>query len=543
MKIKSVKIFGENFKSLKPDYLYKFNMSDREDRLSTKVFAGLNGSGKSNMLELLAEIFYYLELYHLPTASSDYKSNKHIGFEIEYYIPISAKIANLFHFEKYIGSDLHVRIKKNLRENPEFAITPINKESLLRVDNFEETKSLLPTRIIAYSSGQNELLSNPFYKIRFHYFDSIENYESKKEIDVSRMFFLDYSSNFHVFVANMLLANEEKLIKFKHILELQDINSFRITINLNDYRGNEIYISQMRLNDIDKLKQCTTTWIEKVEGRKKYLVLDYKVNLNTKEAFKYYFSDALNLFKLFYELDRFNLYTIKSNTRKTILKQNKHFNISDELPKVDPSDLVFRIEKISVGKIIDREKKITKEIYYKALSDGEHQFNEVIGSVLMMNEPGCLFLMDEPDTHFNPKWRGKMIDILNQISAVNYDSKLNIKKVQKQEIILTTHSPFLVSDSYKEDVYKFENGTFKNPEVETYGASIGFLLKLIFDRDISISDFSNDELDNLKESVKNIEDIESVKGELIRFGESIEKFDAYSFLRAKEKEFRTKSDK
>lgn len=48
MKIKSVKILGDDFRSLAANKLYEFNVSFRDDRLSTKIFAGLNGSGKSN---------------------------------------------------------------------------------------------------------------------------------------------------------------------------------------------------------------------------------------------------------------------------------------------------------------------------------------------------------------------------------------------------------------------------------------------------------------------------------------------------------------
>ncbi|MGC4040342.1 MAG: hypothetical protein QM710_06030 [Flavobacterium sp.] len=86
MKIKSVKIFGD-FRSIASNKLYEFNDSFRVDRLSTKVFAGLNGSGKSNFLELFSEIFYYLEIYHLDTTSAEEKQSKSFGFEIEYFLP------------------------------------------------------------------------------------------------------------------------------------------------------------------------------------------------------------------------------------------------------------------------------------------------------------------------------------------------------------------------------------------------------------------------------------------------------------------------
>ena len=136
-----------------------------------------------------------------------------------------------------------------------------------------------------------------------------------------------------------------------------------------------------------------------------------------------------------------------------------------------------------------------------------------------------------------------MIEMLNHVTAYSVDSKGKPEAVRKQEIIITTHSPFVISDSQKEDVYKFDGGLFENPELQTYGGSAGMLLETIFDRDISISDFSNDALVKLKEGIKTLDDIQKAKKELLKFGESVEKFDAYSFLQSKEEELKNQKKK
>lgn len=542
MRIKSVKILGDNFRSLKANKLYEFYNTESSDRLAPKIFAGLNGSGKSNFLELFSEIFYYLELYHFPSVSDEDKINKDFGFEISYYLPIYDIVADGI----YTGLEqVLVSIKKPLNKNPEFSIQNNELHEFRRIDFSGingETINLLPKKIIAYTSGQNELLSNPYYKVRYHYFKQLEDNTSAPErnlLDKNHLFFLDYDSNFAIFIANMLLASPHNLEYLKKVLGVKGLSSFRITLNLIDYRKNYIQLNYRLQSEIERLKLCATTWfIEKKDDiETKLLILDFKVNEATIAAFKFHFKNAFDLFKVFYELDTLNLHLVPVRTRELILNAHKSLNLSDEMPKPDPSSLVFRIEKIIIDKIIDNPEEPFKKIYYKALSDGEHQFSQVIGSVLMMEEPGCLFLFDEPNTHFNPKWRAKMIHILNQITGKSFDSQRRVKQVRQQEIIITTHSPFIISDSLKENVYQFEGGIFKSPDMQTYGSSIGFLLELIFNRDISISDFSNEELKELKESVKSEEDILRVKRELLNFGESIEKFDAYSFLRAKEKEF------
>ncbi|MFV5703075.1 restriction system-associated AAA family ATPase [Flavobacterium sp. XS2P12] len=543
MKIKNVKILGDNFRSLAANKLYEFNTSFREDRLSTKIFAGLNGSGKSNFLELFSEIFYYLEIFHLNTVSDEEKKSKNFGFEIEYYLPMVRTTPIVLESNKGIHFDMLIRIVKPLGDIPEFSYMSLDEQEFKRVD--EMTEMFLPTKVIAYTSGQNELLSNPYYKLKYHYFKAFEEKKKlKEEEEISenhRLFYLDYNANFSIFIANMLLANEEKLQLVKKELKINELQSFRITINTDELYQKVIPVSDKIGENLSKLKLCSTTWTEKKVGKYNLLILDYFITPATKDAFELHFTNSFKLFTAFYELEIFNLYLVNSKTRSLILNANKTLNISDEMSKPDPSRMVFRIEKVIISKIIE-EGKPEKNIYYKSLSDGEHQFNEVIGTVLMMQEEGCLFLMDEPDTHFNPMWRAKMIEMLNNVSAICHDENGKIEKVRKHEIIVTTHSPFVISDSQKEDVYKFSKGDYEKPEIQTYGGSVGMILETIFERDISISDYSNIDLIELKKSIKSLADIQRVKKELLKFGESVEKFDAYSFLQSKEEEFKNNKE-
>jgi restriction system-associated AAA family ATPase len=548
MRIKSIEIIGSSFRSLKPNQRFEFNNSKDTTQLSTKIFAGLNGSGKSNFLELFSEIFYYLELYHLPSASEEDRLGKNLGFIIEYYLSYVAVQTGIHNQDE---EQFLVKVSKKTGEHPEFSLHFNKEKDSRRVDYTGpegETKDILPKKVIAYTSGQNELLSNPYYKVRYHYFKQLETDKQKgpnhNPMEKNTLFFMDYESNFSVFICNMLLANKVNLDYYKQILAIEGLSSFRITLNLTDYKNKNVVLGYRLEKELQRLKLCSTTYYEE-EGKKgsiSKVILDYKVNNATIDAFKFHFKNAFDLFKVFYEFDTLNLHTVPVMTRKLIMNAHKTLNLSDEMPKANPSNLIFRIEKITVDKIINQSENEIKEIYYKSLSDGEHQFSQVIGSVLMMEEPGCLFLFDEPNTHFNPMWRAKMISILNKITGVEFDSNRRVSKVRQQEVILTTHSPFVISDSYKENVYKFENGKFSNPELQTHGSSITFLLELIFNRDISISDFSNEKLIELKESIHTKEDIAKVKKSLLNFGESIEKFDIYTFLMEKEEEFKDDND-
>ena len=358
-------------------------MNDREDRLSTKVFAGLNGSGKSNMLELLAEIFYYLEVYRLNSLNSSLKNANDFevkGFEIEYYLPmVKPSAKGIVDFENAFEFNMHTRVVKPLGELPEFSRKGLGKIQFERIE--EGYKYLLPTKIIAYTSGQNELLSNPFSKIRYYYFKELSNNistNSKKEdskdedsedensAENDRLFFIDNSSNFSVFISNMLLTKPEKLKYIKEIFKIQDLNSFRITINYLDSSKKKIPLSKRIENNINKLKLCATSWILQKEGKSEILIMDYKVSESTHEAFKFHFDSSLGLFNVFYELESLNLNLVDKNTRDLIFKANKSFNLSDEMPKPDPSRLVFRIEKIFLNKFIEegeKSKRYTTKVF------------------------------------------------------------------------------------------------------------------------------------------------------------------------------------
>lgn len=538
MKLISVQILGNNFRSLPVNKAYKFNNDLSKKRLAPKVFAGLNGSGKSNMLELISEIFFVLELDHQDGLTEVHKRN--IGFEIEYHIPIDQeKLSHIFgtKTEGRVRDYYHIKIRKETDSLPEYQIKRPDQETFLRLD--EGVRYVLPNRVIAYSSGQNEHLSNPFNKIKYFYFDWKLTRKDAEFKD--RLIYLNYTANYSIFLANQLIPKSSKIEYYNKVLEIEGLDSFRITLNLVNYRNNPIELSDTASNSIDLLKKCATSWVERKEGKKHKVILDYLVQEATIDAFTKLFHSSFNLFQSLYELETLNLHLEGVDSRRLVVKNSeKNLNVSADMPKVDPDQLAFRIERVRVNKKLKNGE--VGKLYYRSLSDGEHQLNEILGSIMMLDEEGCLFLFDEPDTHFNPKWRAKLVMLLNKMSAKKFDSKGIPLETMKHEMLLTTHSPYVISDSDSKDVYQFEKEggdiLVKNPKSQTYGASIGFLNEEIFGRDNSIADYSNFDLEELKRSIKEPIDIENARERLFDFGESIEKFDALRFLREKENEFK-----
>ncbi|MDN5066637.1 AAA family ATPase [Aliarcobacter butzleri] len=87
-------------------------------------------------------------------------------------------------------------------------------------------------------------------------------------------------------------------------------------------------------------------------------------------------------------------------------------------------------------------------------------------------------IVDEIEAYLHPNWQKQFIDLIIKffnLKGIKYNSKTNI--------ILTSHSPFILSDLPKENVIFLKNGKqeypFKNNE-QTFGANIHTLLSHAF---------------------------------------------------------------
>src|SRR5207248_2753212 len=131
---------------------------------------------------------------------------------------------------------------------------------------------------------------------------------------------------------------------------------------------------------------------------------------------------------------------------------------------------------------------ITDTIYLKNLSDGEHQLLHTIGLCLLFRHKPALFLLDEPETHLNPSWRASYISILRAALEADKDTEPVMR-----EILLTSHSPFIISDCRSENVLIFKKNadgeaTCLRPDFNTFGASANAITFEIFGRDETIGD-------------------------------------------------------
>ncbi len=164
----------------------------------------------------------------------------------------------------------------------------------------------------------------------------------------------------------------------------------------------------------------------------------------------------------------------------------------------------------------DREK--TESLLLRELSDGEQQFLHTLGICLMLQKKRTLLLLDEPETHFNPEWRSKFIDTLRKTLQAGNDNFL------LKDIILTSHSPFIISDCFPDKVIVFTKGEQpKIPEFNTFGTSIGVITSKIFNSNQTIGNYSNDEIQKLEKFFEERSYNEALQILNSKIGDSVEK--------------------
>ncbi|EPG2634974.1 restriction system-associated AAA family ATPase [Pseudomonas aeruginosa] len=520
------------------------------------VCAGPNGSGKSNLLEVLAAIFYHLQCMDLESLPDSFRYEKDTNprgfrgekaipdaFELEYLV--DAMHAKGLAGEVGGGAWLRVQVVKLLGQAPEWSLRKLgSNEILVKKISGKAVTQLLPEYVLGYSSGENEVLSLPFFKTRFVQFDEYWQ-RLTQQLDFSgklesRLIYLDNSFSQAILLCNLLFQNSATLRVFHDEVAIKNLEQFRIIIrrsialqpaqlaafdNSSDdqktersnriraqqsgtanvdleelalrevvnehaalwqtdldegvgsaYRVNLVHLleGQERSSIIEKLKRCATLHYH--DETSDSLVLDYWVNDATKEAFRANFdNDALALFRALQVLLVLNLYPVSDDLKADIYRSDSHY-VSETAPTLASDKRIMRFKNFQFSK-----QGVSTPLLLKQLSDGEHQLLHSVGLCLLFRNTNSLFLLDEPETHFNPAWRSSFITSLRNCLQANdeeHPEATNNNSRTNQEMLITTHSPFLISDCTPDKVLVFskkqETGviSINHPEYNTLGASI-----------------------------------------------------------------------
>lgn len=535
------------------------------------ILAGRNGSGKSNILEALANIFYHLDCMYndylpenfLESIENPKGFDNRIcvvdAFELEYLIDIPMEWRDKSNRELLSRNDSEllgrIKISKELGKTP--VIYWMNRSDFTDKTDVlgkKEIQQLLPKYVLGYSSGENELLSLPFFKTRFLHFDEYADKLIREEPfgfppkSEGRLIYLDKDYSQAILLSNLLMQDKKTLEPFIEEVGLEDIDEFRLIICMSKYLDlhedilrdrdvdfENIQTYQVKLIDnlkdsIEILKKCSTCYetriIEQENGEEvdEYLILDYKVTAATKEAFRFHFANEqynqpLELFQLFQILLELNAYVVSEKDKKRVYQSKNIFINHDINPNPLENDRIIRFKNLWIKK-----KGINKSLFTKELSDGEHQFLHSLGLCLLFKNESCLFLLDEPETHFNPDWKAKFITSIRHCFSLKTDEK------SMRDMLITTHSPYLISDTESKYVHVFVKDNVTKmvacapPEFQTLGASVNKITIEVFKTPLTIGRHAYTYLESINERFERGENKIILLAELEdTLGDSVEK--------------------
>ncbi|MFZ3117046.1 MAG: restriction system-associated AAA family ATPase [Variovorax sp.] len=497
---------------------------------------GPNGAGKSQLIQVMAEAFQ--SLFHAVVPNEERtESNQELQFELEYLIGGER------------SKPVHVRATRRIRRGRKKAEVTLERKS----DNGwtacdladDTTAALLPSKVVGYTSGANETLSVPFLVSRSGYAEEVGRHalsdsSAQSSIPDTRLMLIDYGTHLEVLVSNLLLGTAQQREALLNDARVQDLHSFRCVVQLahsaapsapRPRDGAQPSRKGIQLTSeleayIDQLRRCATCYSH--EAKTDTYIFDFFVTKETRKAFLAFWNSVLELYAALHKLAMLNDLAIPRSARERFKRDTQSRRFASRLPEPQDEDKVFRFERV----VFDAQGKGTA-VDYVSLSDGEHQQVQLMGTMCMLSFPGVLFLLDEPESHFNPQWRVKLLQRILDLPTLTgtrrtpgQDEKPSAAvSAALQDCLLTTHSPFVPSDMPRERVLIFSKDAatgkigIRRPQIETFGTTFDAILSECFGINPPISAEPKAEIGRLMES----EDPEEIRAGLAALGESAER--------------------
>lgn len=198
-----------------------------------------------------------------------------------------------------------------------------------------------------------------------------------------------------------------------------------------------------------------------------------------------------------------------------------------------PAEFFRDLESTHVSDLIDevrirvKLKKNDGSVTFRELSEGEQQLLTVLGLLQFTSAEESLFLLDEPDTHLNPRWSVEYIQHIRDFLMDNAGAQPD------SHVLLATHNPIAVAELVKEQVQILkrdpETHTITASEPDTHPRGMGYagvITSEMFDLNAALDTYTQGLLEE-KRKLSSHDNLSSQ--ELIRLKELTSELDAYGF--------------
>lgn len=432
------RLYIKDYKILK-DFTIDFSY-DFERYIS--VFIGANGSGKSTVLEAIAQIF----------SNAYLNENAKFGFELEYSVRFEEKIEETSTTSEFHTDYVLVKLSASKDEQINISIDSAIDDTDLTEKLNKKTKqiilgkkrySLLPDNVVVYYSGLSEIMQ----KLAMPHNELISTSYRKNNTLTERDFFYFKPEHFGIFLTSLLSFEYGDIPKFlKSKAKIGGVQSIQIRLKKPDWAN-------------DKIENF---WGAKGEVRN---FLDY-LNENSASV-----DDLQNPNKL-KGVGNIVIEAMQDEVLIiTLISQQKLFEIRGHL--IDERNL-FEILNIMLidGMLKDIKFSFHQEENDKPnfgiLSEGEQQSIIIKGLTELLAEKNTLFLFDEPDTYLHPKWQRHFISEI--------EKTIDIGGATENNYVIATHSPNIVSGIFKNDLFVLREGKQIEVPFKSYGNNIETIL-------------------------------------------------------------------
>lgn len=400
------RIWIHEYKNLR-DIIVDFD----EDQWVT-VLIGWNGTGKSNVIEALSVLFRDL-IQKAKKPSFTYK--------ILYRCNGNDVFIHAQHEKK--GKDAYsFRVAREEEELLDSEHDPENEGQSVSFAEFTaEDSPYLPRYVFGYYSGTSSRLADIFRDYTVKHDIKLRRGEDP---GLKRLFYaLPVHSNF--VLLSFALQHESLINEF---LTKQ--------LGLDPASGIESILFVMRQPPWMQPKNKTERFWG-AEGRVRDF-LDRLLDISLAPI-RIRRKDSVSLWNK-KELEYFYLYLKDIDALKTLVGDRQPREFFNELESTYVSEIIEEI------RIRVRLKKNDEPVTFRELSEGEQQLLTVLGLLRFTAEKESLFLLDEPDTHLNPRWAVDYLDYLKKFVGEENENE------QNSHILLSTHNPLAIAELVKSQV-------------------------------------------------------------------------------------------
>jgi predicted ATPase len=399
---------------------------DFDETQATTVLLGRNGSGKSNLIEAIVEIFRELEIGGAPP--------------FPYIL-------------EYACRDHSIVIDADPERKSKRLVISVDGMAMTQSAFLENVADYLPNYVFAYYSGWSSRLERNFDRPTRKHYEEVLNAQNH-ELPLRRMFFCRKEYSQLVLLAFFLEKSDTARDLLKQYLGIKSFDSALFVLKTPWWRGSGAP-KKIQLDEgdarfwyargafkgfLDRLWQRSMAPIRNSE------TVDRDVRRKGEST------ERLYLF-------------IKNEEELAKLKEEG----------ADSKALFGYLESLFLCDLID-EVRVTVErtngtrVKFTQMSEGEQQLLTVLGLLLFTQNDESLYLLDEPDTHLNPVWTYDFLKLL-----------LDNIRAEKGQLLVATHNPLMIGSLRKNQVrvlsVEDEMIVAREPEYDPLGIGIEGLLK------------------------------------------------------------------